>query len=90
MPKLKKLKCDGMNDHSFIFLARAVPALESLEVLNFIVRRFPEGSIFPNIRNFKAEKFRKDFRVPSVYGKCAALAMKECERCFPNDPVKFY
>lgn len=62
---LKHFKCYEIDVELLRFLAQNVPALESLETRFFNVTRIPEGIVFPNIKKFKAMRFREDFEEPS-------------------------
>lgn len=86
MQNLKHFECYQIEDQEFLILARAAPALESLETKYFDVTRFPEGDIFPNISKFKARYFGQDMQEPTGDGHFAALVREEMR----ENPERFW
>lgn len=76
-PSIKHLKCRIIDTDMLHCLARAMPALESIEANHCHVTRFPEQSIFPNIKNFKVENFHDDSQWPTRQLLSAGFATNE-------------
>lgn len=77
MPSLKHFKCNEIDDELLLLLVVDVPDLESIEVHFFNVIRIPERSVFPNIKKFKAYKFRSYLQEPSGNDNFAELVKSE-------------
>lgn len=87
---LKKIKCEEINQEEFNFLARDVPALESFDTDVLNISHFPEGDIFPNIKEFKVWRIKSRADMPEPNGDnnfavLARKAMRESKKHFGID-----
>lgn len=82
---LKHFKCERMNDEQFHFLAREVPALESIEVATFGVSCFLEGKIFLNFKKFTAGWLDRNLQEPTGDGNFAVVVREAMRAFFSNN-----
>lgn len=77
---LKHLKCKEIDNELFLFLALVVSHLRIIETLYFNVPRVPERNFFPNIKEFKADRFCQHLRETTADYNFAKLVRKEMRK----------
>lgn len=74
LTSLKRFKCFEISPVQFDFLTREVPALESFEAHLFSFSRFPEGDVFPNLKEFKVGHWTGRTQEPTGNSNLAVMA----------------